>query len=239
MTILTMKWGSRYPSDYVNKLFEAARIFGLRDARFVCYTDVVEGLAPGIEARPLPPIDLPEKYRWTFWRKLSLFDPALGLKGPCLYLDLDVVITGDLLPLFHGWSGGPRFIKSWVGAKTEKRAKFDRINSSVMLYNGSTCGEVLEEFYRNREEVLKSYPGDQGFVYDRLAENADFFNPALCVSFKKHCVPRFPCNLWMRPKVPLGASIVVFHGKPDPHEAARGSRFGRMKHWCRPVAWAE
>lgn len=239
MTILTIKWGSRYPSSYVNKLFEATRRFGLEEARFICYTDIPDGLAPGIEALPLPAIDLPEKYRWMTWRKLSLFDPVLGLEGPCLYLDLDVVIAGDLRPLLTYWSGRPRFIKSWVGPKTERRARFDRINSSVMLFQGSACGKVLEDFERNREETLKRYPGDQGFVYDCLAEHAEFFEPGLCVSFKKHCVPRFPCNLLMRPRVPEKASIIVFHGKPDPHEAARGYRSGRLKHRCRAASWMD
>lgn len=239
MNILTIKWGSRYPSSYVNKLFGAVQRFGLKGARFICYTDVVDGLAPGIEAISLPAIDLPEKYRWTFWRKLSLFDPALGLEGPCLYLDLDVVIAGDLQPLLANWSGRPRFIKNWVGPKTAARPQFDKINSSVMLFGGSTCGRVLERFSENREEVLKNYPGDQGFVYDCLAENAEFFDSGLCVSFKKHCIPRFPLNLLMRPQVPLGASVVLFHGKPDPHEAAQGYRSGRLKHWCRSASWID
>ena len=81
MNVLTIKWVSRYPSSYVNKLYKAARRFGLEGARFTCYTDVTDGLAHGIERLPLPAIDLPEKYRWTFWRKLSLFDPALGLEA--------------------------------------------------------------------------------------------------------------------------------------------------------------
>ena len=239
MNILTVKWGPRYPAAYVNKLYGSTRAFGLKNARFLCYTDDAEGLDAGVEALPLPPIHLPEKYRWTFWRKLSLFDPALGLEGPCLYLDLDVVIVGDLQPLLANWSGRPRFIKSWVGPKTERRPKFDRINSSVMLFNGATCGKVLDFFQANRERVLESYPGDQGFVYDCLAEDAEFFDAGLCVSFKKHCIPRFPCNLLRRPRVPANASIVVFHGKPDPHEAARGYRFGRMKHWCRSASWVD
>jgi hypothetical protein len=239
MNILTIKWGSRYPASYVNKLFEAVRRFGLKDARFICYTDLAQGLEPGIDALPLPEIDLPERHRWTFWRKLALFDPALGLQGPCLYLDLDVVIAGDLQPLLAKWSGRPRFIKNWVGAKTAKRPRFDRINSSVMLFEGSTCGKILREFHADQDRVLRDYPGDQGFVYDCLAENADFFTPGLCVSFKKHCIPRFPLNLLFRPRVPTGASVVLFHGKPDPHEAAQGYRLGRVKHWCRSATWAK
>ena len=214
MTIITIKWGNRYPADYVNRLYDASRHHGLDDSRFICFTDDSAGLHPGIHAHPLPEIDLPEKYRWTFWRKLALFDPTLGLIGACLYLDLDVVITGDLRPLVAAWAGHPRFIRSWVGAKTARRAEYDRINSSVVLYDGSRCGRILERFHKDPEAVLSCYPGDQGFIHDCLADEAEFFQEGLCVSFKRHCLPKFPLNLLLVPEVPKGACVVVFHGRP-------------------------
>lgn len=237
MKIVTIKWGTRYPSAYMNRLFRAVKLYGIADAEFLCFTDDAAGLDPGIQARPLPEIDLPEKYRWTFWRKLSLFDPALGLSGPCLYLDLDVVITGDLRSLIADWTGKPRFIRNWVGKKTMKRAHYDRINSSVVLFNGAACGRILDIFHQDQERILREYPGDQGFIHDCLAEDAEFFSPELCVSFKRHCIPRFPLNLILTPRVPAGARVVVFHGKPDPHEAAKGYHLGPLKKRCRPVPW--
>ena len=237
MTIVTIKWGNRYPAAYVNLLYEATRRYGLEDSRFICFTDDSAGLNPGIQALPLPEIDLPEKYRWTFWRKLALFDPALGLTGTCLYFDLDVVITGDLRPLVADWSGRPRFIRNWVGAKTARRTEYDRINSSVVLYDGSGCGRILDRFHEAPDEILSRYPGDQGFVHDCLADEAEFFQEGLCVSFKRHCIPRFPLNLFIAPAVPKGNCVVVFHGRPDPHEAAAGYRGGRLKHRCKPARW--
>lgn len=239
MNIVTIKWGSRYPSTYVNRLYEATQANGLIDTVFFCYTDDRLGLDPRIKALPLPEINLPENYSWTFWRKLALFDPALGLTGPCLYFDLDVVIKGDLRPLVAEWSGHPRFIRNWVGAKTARREHFDRINSSVVLYEGSSCGLILERFQADRDGILRRYPGDQGFIHDCLADKAEFFKEGLCVSFKRHCIPRFPLNLFTVPKIPSGAAVVIFHGKPDPHEAAAGFRAGRLKHWCRPVPWID
>ena len=156
-----------------------------------------------------------------------------------MYFDLDVVITGDLQPLMAEWSGRPRFIRNWVGEKTARREHFDRINSSVVLYDGSVCGRILERFYADREEILRRYPGDQGFIHDCLADDAEFFREGLCVSFKRHCIPRFPLNLLVVPKRPDGAAVVVFHGKPDPHEAAAGFRAGRLKHQCRHVPWID
>jgi hypothetical protein len=237
MNIVTIKWGVRYPSAYVNRLFEATRAHGLDDAEFCCYSDDFSGLDPRIRALPLPDIDLPEKYRWTFWRKLALFDPALGLTGPCLYFDLDVAITGDLRPLVVGWSGRPRFIRNWLGKKTVRRGNYERINSSVMLFEGSSGACVLERFHADQEAALTRYPTDQGFIHDCFAEQAEFFKEGQCVSFKRHCLPKFPLNLILPARVPDGACVVCFHGKPDPHEAAAGHSEGRLKHRCRPVRW--
>ncbi len=238
MTIVTIKWGNRYPAAYVNTLYEATRRYGLEDSRFICITDDSAGLNPSIQVLPLPEIDLPEKYRWTFWRKLSLFDPALGLTGACLYFDLDVVITGDLRPLVADWSGRPRFIRNWLGTKTVLRGNYERINSSVMLFEGSSGAHVLDLFHADQQAAFSSYSTDQGFIHDCFADEAEFFQEALCVSFKQHCLPKFPLNLFLPVRVPNGACVVCFHGKPDPHEAAAGYHSGRLKHRCKPVPWA-
>lgn len=237
MTIVTIKWGKRYPSAYMNRLFQAVKCHGFGDARFLCFTDDPTGLDEGIEARPLPDIKLPEKYRWTFWRKLSLFDPALGLAGPCLYFDLDVVITGDLRPLAENWIGRPRFIRNWLGRKTVRRGNYERINSSVMLFEGSSGVCVLERFHADQQAAFSRYPTDQGFIHDCFADRAEFFKEGQCVSFKRHCLPKFPLNLILPARVPDGACVVCFHGKPDPHEAAAGYHTGRLKHRCKPVGW--
>lgn len=238
MTIVTIKWGNRYPAAYVNALRRSTRQHGLAEAKFICYTDDASGLDADVCALPLPSINLPPKYERTFWRKLSLFDPALGLKGPCLYLDLDIIIGGDLRPLLANWQGRPRFIETWVGPKTIKRGRYERINSSVMLYEGQSCGQVLEKFHADQERAFARYSTDQGFIYEALQDVAEFFPRHLCVSFKKHCLPRFPLNLFLSPEIPPGACVVCFHGKPDPHEALQGYNKGRWKYRCRPTPWA-
>jgi hypothetical protein len=237
VNIVTIKWGNRYPMTLVNRLANAVRDHGLPDAKIICFTDDPSGANEKVECRPLPKINLPEKYQWTFWRKIALYDPELGLQGACLYFDLDVIITGDLSPLLADWDGEPRFIKNWVGKKTAKKSRYDRVNSSVVLFPGSQCGEVYEEFRRNRDRILSDYPGDQGFTYDCLAERASFFREGLCVSFKKHCLPKFPLNLILPPRIPNDASVVIFHGHPDPDEARNGYRGGKLRRWNRPADW--
>lgn len=238
LNIVTLKWGRRYGVTCVNSLHRACRLYAPPGTRFHCLTDDPEGLDEGIECLPLPEIDLPEKYRWTFWRKISLFSPNFPVSGPCLYLDVDTCIRAPLNPLLIGWCGKPRFIKNWVGPKTAARPKYDRINSSVMLYDPKKSTAVWEKFHADQANALVDYPGDQGFVYDSLAGQAEFFDSGLCVSFKKHCLARFPLNLILEPRPPKESIIVCFHGKPDPEEAVKGYWRGRWKHRCRPTPWA-
>ena len=52
--ILTMKWGTLYSADDVNRLFRQVRRHLIPPHRFICFTDDARGLDPGIEAMPLP-----------------------------------------------------------------------------------------------------------------------------------------------------------------------------------------
>lgn len=238
LNIVTLKWGRRYGVNCVNSLYQASQLYAPQGTQFHCFTNDIEGLVDGIQCHPLPDIELPEKYQWTFWRKISLFSPQFPLAEQCLYLDVDTCMRGSLEPLLREWNGKPRFIKNWVGRKTAAKPKYDRINSSVMLYNPAKCTEVWKKFHSNPTGVIASYPGDQGFVYDSLADQAEFFDAGLCVSFKKHCLARFPLNLILKPSPPKKSIIVCFHGKPDPEEALTGYWQGPWKHRCKPTPWA-
>ena len=100
------------------------------DCEFLCLTDMVDGVErlnvpcaalahdwPGTTAR-LARFDV-----WPgFWSKIEVY----RVSGPCLYLDLDVIIVGDLSPLLEQcrvheliicadfWIGGPHAVNSSV-----------------------------------------------------------------------------------------------------------------------------
>ena len=96
VNVLTLKWGTRYGSDFVNKLYKAVTRNLTLPFRFVCFTDDSNGLDQGIESFPIPEIDLQPPERYLGWRKLCLFRDDLPLEGKCLFLDLDILITGNL-----------------------------------------------------------------------------------------------------------------------------------------------
>ena len=103
VNVLTLKWGTLYTADYVNRIFAGVKRHLSRPFRFVCVTDDPAGLADGIET-----VAFPEKPDWfrlnarypgwpSIYVKLLVFENGFaGLKGPTLFLDIDQIITGDL-----------------------------------------------------------------------------------------------------------------------------------------------
>ena len=100
VNVLCMKWGDYYTADYVNRLYAGVRRNLHRPFRFVCVTDDANGLAPGVETVPFPPDPkVPGTYAPRPWpnifAKLALFkDGFADLKGPTLFLDIDILVTG-------------------------------------------------------------------------------------------------------------------------------------------------
>ena len=89
---MTVKWGSRYGADYVNKIYSGVKRNTTWKFTFYCFTDDGTGLNPDIKV-----VTLEEGWkRW--WGKVSLFNA--GIKGRKFYIDLDMIITGPLDGLF-------------------------------------------------------------------------------------------------------------------------------------------
>jgi len=228
-----MKWGVKYPAEYVNKLRRAvARNLSLPH-RFVCLTDDARGLESGIETFPIPsmPVDISGPERgWT--KILTFSDPLYDLKGQCLFLDLDLLILQSI-DEFFSCEGDVLIIKDWL-------KKNGTGNSSVYRFEIGRHPEVLQEFARRWPAVKQEYRNEQEFISAVLLQkNAlHYWPPAWCRSFKRDCMHPFPLSLAKTPDCPDGAKIVVFHGHPNPHEAIAG-KTGKWYRFMRPTPWIE
>lgn len=233
VNVLCMKWGTKYPAEYVNKLHKAVgRHLSLRH-RFVCLTDDAEGIDPGIETFPIPamPIDIGGPERG--WTKILTFSEHLyDLQGSCLFLDLDVLIMDSIDELFS-LAGEVVIIKDWL-----KRDGTG--NSSVFRLDIGRHPDVLQEFVDQWPTVKEKYRNEQEFISAvLLKKNALTYWPeSWCRSFKRHCMHPFPASLFKEPDVPESAKIIVFHGHPNPHEAMAG-RTGKWYRFMRPTPWIE
>jgi hypothetical protein len=238
VNILTLKWGVRYGPEYVNRLYGAVARHLKRPHRFVCFTDNAAGLDPGVVSHPIPELDMPETTRVTPWRKLGLFREDLPVSGTSLFLDLDLLIVDSIdcffdfepekIPIIHNWTNGMRRL---LGQRPPVG------NSSVFRFEARKCGFVVEQFNREKDWALANFRPPQTYLTHCIRPNMVWWPEEWVRSFKRHCLPTFPFNLILTPRIPAGCRMIAFHGKPDPDEVIGGYRGRRPHHHARPTPW--
>ena len=215
-TIICMKWGSRYGAEFVNRLFSSIKIHAKRRTQLYCYTDDQFGINKEIICKPLPNINLPKDILLTPWRKISIWQYPLGnLKGDILFLDLDLVITGNLDRFFDFKPGKYCVIENWtqIGQNIG--------NTSCFRFPAGKYDFVFNKFNKNPEKIWKKYHIEQIYLSDNIKDQV-FWPSEWCKSFKHDLLPKWPFRIWQPAKLPKETSIVAFTGKPDPDEVANG-----------------
>lgn len=117
--------------------------------------------------------------------KLYRYNPNLPSKGRCLFMDIDILIVGDL-----GTIGGELAwqIKNDIQLgrpQNKKRGWYPKGRSSAVLNNALHATAACNQYYAADESQFEKYPGEQSWVYDCNAPNLEFFFQDLIVSFKK------------------------------------------------------
>ena len=217
-TVVCIRWGTAYGADDVNRLHRAVMRNVGRPTRFVSFTDPVEGLDPAIDARPIPSIALPPGLKPGPWRKLALWSAALGdLDGDLLFLDLDVLVTGSLDPLFDHAPG------RLVLVRNPTQGRRDGIgNSSVMRYRARSAPHLVSDFEADAVRMSHRFDNEQIYVTKEARLPVAFWPEDWCPSFKHGLLPPWPLYLFRAPRLPPAARVVVFTGHPRPDEAMRG-----------------
>lgn len=215
-TVVCMKWGSRYPSDYANRLWSMIRRNTRRPTQLVCFTDDPAGLHEDIVVHPLPQITIPERVQWTGWRKISLWQaPLADIEGDVLFLDLDIVITGSLDGFFDHEPGKFCIAENW----SQRGAGIG--NTTIYRWRVGTNTHVFDDFIRDGDGVVARHGIEQKYV-SAVARDMVYWPDGWTVSFKHDLLPRWPLNFFKVAELPPAVRVVGFTGKPDPDEAAIG-----------------
>ena len=235
-TVVCMRWGDRFPVDYVNRLFRGVMRNVARPTRFIVFTDDPFGLDEGVEARAIPPIKLPETgLGGSPWRKLALWSPQIGLEGDVLFLDLDVVVVGGLDPFFDYEPGKLAIVRDWNAGETG--------NSSVMRFPAGGAPHLVARFEADPLEKRRLHSNEQVYLCRESGLPLAFWPREWAPGFKAMMLPRFPFNLIANVTLPEEARVVVFTGHPRPHEALRGEwparGWKKIYKRVRSVAWLE
>lgn len=178
--------------------------------RFVCMTD--NPINPDDwNYEPVECVPCPEGLP-GWWAKVGLFEPG-KFQGANLYLDLDVVITGNLDALLNEYRQGVVVApddfsyslanpKQGIGGETQRLlGGVGTVNSSVMLWQDDAGRDVWDKF---TPEKMQEVHGDQNWITQALwPEKMELLPEKWVCSYKYHIMRGTPA----RP-------IVVFHGEP-------------------------
>ena len=229
-TVICIKWGKGYGVEYANILYSMVLRNTRRPLRFICFTDDANGLAPGIEALPLPPIDLPPSHQWKAWRKISLWQRDLaGLSGDVLFLDLDLVVVGSIDGFFEFQPEATYcVIENWTQAGEGIG------NTSVFRLRVGAHAEVYDTLMADPAGTVAKFRNSQTFA-SRTISSMTYWPADWCVSFKHTLVPRWPMNFLKVPPLPETARVVCFTGLPNPDHARDGVWPDKRKVWWKPL----
>lgn len=159
-----------YGVEYVAKLRAMVARHLPIPHRFVCLTDRPDQVPEGVEPISVEPLGRSATRRW--WTKLRLFDPAMPFCRRVLYLDLDVLVTGDLSPIARmpaPFAAVPDSAPGWLGKGDRTVVK--RYNSSVMVWDHGTMGHVLRDW---SPDVTGRLWSDQDWLAERIPDGALF-----------------------------------------------------------------
>lgn len=240
--VCCLKYGTAYPADYVNVLYNATRKAMRGPFRFICLTDNAEGLVSGIEALPIPDLGL-EPREWFIggvWPKLGIYDRHFhGLKGRMLFIDLDMVVLNDIDAFFDvegpfiGIDAGPAWGRP--GSKAPPQ-----LGSGIIAFDIGAHAQLAETFRAKCKEIIGSFRTEQAFTAATLPD-IRFWPEGWVISFKRALRRPMGIDLFVQPKSPpASAKVLAFHGTPRPIDLiGRGKRFwDRFPHLGNgPVDW--
>lgn len=219
LTVVTWKWKkpgyrSTFTAEHVNTLRSMVERWYPDPHRVICITDDPVGIDPRVQTFPIG--DVYAELKNPTWpgvgpncfRRLQMFAPEFGkIAGErFVSIDLDIVITGDLRPL---WNRPEDFV---IYASDSSNYHY---NGSMILMNAGCRPQVWTDFDPERSPRLANAAGnfgsDQGWIQYCLGRHeAKFTIEDGIFAYRRDCLRR------IRGKLPAGARIVVFHGKPDP-----------------------
>jgi hypothetical protein len=219
--ILCLKHGTKYSSEYVNRLYNMCKRWCSLDFKFVCLTDNADQLNSEIMVLPIP------SGLSGWWCKPYMYSKDLPIQGTILYMDLDVVLSSNIDKLITYQPNHWCTIRDFTRAM---RPKWPRYNSSIVRFKTGELDFVWDNYIKNPVAIQRQFFGDQDYLYDATykKKGAMLYPDSWVQSWKwevrksrllelnkakgtrkfqvvEDVVPRVEC------------CVCVFHGDPNPH----------------------
>jgi len=201
ITVACVRTGNKYGMNYVTKLRNMVARH-LTDYELVCLTDQPEQCS-GVSF-----INISEIGLTGWWAKMLLFSTEWREQSRVIYLDLDIVVCGDLKPLTEV-TAEFAILRSPVHEAGNLKYPC-RYNSSVMVLREGMTDFIWRKFSRARDSLIADCGnyGDQ-LAIERLYPDAVLLHEVLPKGF----ITNYRNLTMIKPP----SSIITFGGahKPD------------------------
>lgn len=210
-----------FTPDYVVRLYENVREHWTGELDFCCLTDTPIQ-HPAIREIPL-------RYDWPgYWSKMELFRP--DLRGTLFYFDLDTMITGSLDEM--------REVRRHTMLRRLRKKYRHRLASGMMMLPEAVRPIIWRHWTGDPQLFMRLYRwngdrpgGDQGFLQQTWERWG--IPPASSSGFDYNEWNQLGIARWQnlfpgqirsyryyvsRKGLPPDTRVVLFHGKPRPHE---------------------
>lgn len=217
--VTCLKWGNKYSSEYVNRLYSMTQRHLTVEHEFICFTENTHGINKNIRTEPLPNLAVT-----GWWYKVWFLSNELPITGTLLFLDLDLIVFRNIDNLFL-YKPEKNFciIRDF---NRHIRSSWDRMNSSVFRTKIGHHNSQYQSFKSNLQHYTRNMQGDQDWMFKNIKDFA-FWPDEWIQSYKwemrnKHELGIVNGKRNFRtpgiPKILDNTSIAVFHGDPNIHE---------------------
>ena len=177
MKVVCFKVGDdTYTYEHVNKLYEMIARNTSHKFDLVCFTEDPRGIKTYIDARPLP-----EERLNGWWNRLSLFKKGV-LSGPCINIDLDVIIHNNIDELFelddelymvpNGVYGNDEYNDCVVKFNPDKHHyMWDKFIADKSLYHAGGVDRFMTILLKLGEHKHKTFPREWFYKYSTAINN--------------------------------------------------------------------
>lgn len=209
--IITVKHGTKYNADYVNRMYNMISRNVTLPHKFYCFTEDPTDLDPGIKVMPLP-TDIAITGWWfkTYIFKKGLFEPGTTN----FFTDLDMVILSnidDMLTYRPGKFVGMRNLHRVL------RPNVRDLGSCLMRWPADQFYTMWEDIRKNPRRIDK-YNGDQEYIFEKFGSFIEFWPDEWTISYR-----------W-RTANEDDAKFLCFHNEPRPHEVMTKD-LRLIEHW--------
>ena len=210
MNFACVCYGEKYSVEYVQKLYNMVQRNTTLEHNFFIFTDNIEMKIDGhVNIRTFP------ETLNGWWNKMQLFRPDT-LEGDTLYMDLDVVITGNI-DCFFNYEPEADFI-----GMNDFNPDTKIFNSSVFKFKPEAMKSKLWQPFTNDRIKWLRFSGDQNVISDLIKGHpgTKSFPDSWTQSYKWYDRKgkRYHKGKWTFEH--NGESLVtVFHGEPNPHQS--------------------